>query len=227
MKASNVLSLLVATLVAVNFALAVREDPLQIFPQLKRSRKTISGFADILVTAQSEVLLSEESFVKNSISDESALLNQLAGSDVQASGPECLDFIRKSVTQLLNLAGISYTNCFNDVDNRMFEELSKIPELALTRADYDKYNLLGVFRGENIFIDPVSIRNKLTNRMRAPINLPTVTPETEAALRTVFEKLKTNFHTCMSSAQTKLASNLQYTSQQVRAICAAEASKRI
>ncbi|XP_058446240.1 uncharacterized protein LOC131427245 [Malaya genurostris] len=227
MGSTNALSLMVAILLVVNMALAVREDPLKIFPQLKRSRRTIHGFADLLVTAQTEVLLSEETFIQKTLQDESALLNQLTGSDVQASGPECLDFITKSVNLLMNLAGIAYTNCFNDADNRMFAELSKIPELELTRSDYDQYNLLGVFRGENIFIDPITIQNKLTTRMRAPINLPTVAPETETALRTTLEELKANFRICMNSAQTKLTDTLNYTSQQVKAICAGEASKQI
>ncbi|XP_055541299.1 uncharacterized protein LOC129727464 [Wyeomyia smithii] len=229
MKTLNVLSLLilVMTSLASNLVLAAHEDSLQIFPQLKRSKKVISGFADFLVSAQSEVVLSEESYIQNSINNESALLNQLTAADVQASGPECLDFIRTSTNLLVNLAGISYTNCFNDVDTRMFEELSRFPELALTREAYDQFSLLGVFRGENIFIDPIKIRDKLLARLGARVSMPTLNPETEATLRAVLGGLKTNFLACMNSSQTKLADNLQYTSEQVRAICAAEATKHI
>lgn len=227
MKTLNVISVLVVTLVASNLAQAAHEDTLQIFSQLKRSKKIIAGFADFLISAQSEILLSEEGYIQSSINNESALLNQLTAADVQASGPECLNFIRTSTNLLVNLAGISYTNCFNDVDSRMFEELSKIPELGLTREVYDQFSLLGTFRGENIFTDPIKIRNKLAARMRTSVSLPTLGPETETTLRTVFGEIKNNFLTCMNSSQTKLADNLQYTSQQVRAICAAEAAGHV
>lgn len=225
MKTLHLLPILAVTLVASNIALAAREDSLQIFPQLKRSKKVISGFADFLVSVQGEVLLSEESYIQRSINNESMILNQLTAADVQASGPECLNFIRTSTNLLVNLAGIAYTNCFNDVDARMFEELSKIPELGLTREAYDQFSMLGIFRGENIFIDPVKIRDKLSARMRTNVSLPVLSPETEATLRAVLGELKTNFLTCMNSAQARLADNLQYTSEQVRAICAAEAAR--
>lgn len=216
------LVILVATLSLVQ---AEREDSLQVFPQLKRSKKIVAGFASILEAAQNDVIFSEESFIRTSISDESALLKQLAGEDVLANGPQCVQFVRQASDVLMSLAGIAYTNCFNEADDRMFDELSKISNLQ--REQYEQFNLLGAFRGENIFVDPSRIRDKLSARSRALFNLPASSGSLDD-LRVAFGDIKTGFQSCMATAQARLADNLKFSSQQARAICAGgEASKQI
>ncbi|XP_062551263.1 uncharacterized protein LOC134216381 [Armigeres subalbatus] len=230
MKAAiNTLSalLLVLLVAAPNFVRAEREDSLRVFPQLKRSRRIQSGFASFLEAAQSEVVLSEESFILTSITDESTLHKELAGEDVQASGPHCVQFVRQSSDILMNLAGIAYTNCFNDADDLIFNALSQVPNLQLTREQYEKFNLLGAFRGENIFVDPSTIREKLSTRSVSLVNLPVVSSESLEALRVAFDGIKSSFKSCMTDAQGRLADNLKFSSQQVRAICAGTASKQV
>ncbi|XP_019550629.4 uncharacterized protein LOC109420661 [Aedes albopictus] len=219
--------LMVILVAAPSLVQAEREDPLQVFPQLKRSRRIVAGFSSFLAAAQSDVILSEESFIQSSISDESSLLRQLTGDDVQANGPQCVGFIRESSNILMNLAGIAYTNCFNDADDQVFIELSKISELQLTREQYEQFNLLGAFRGENIFVDPSRIRDKLLARSQALASIPAVSAETLEALRVAFGEIKTSFQSCMADAQARLADNLKFSARQVRAICAGEASKQI
>lgn len=223
----NTLSVFLILVSASSLVQAEREDPLQVFPQLKRSRRIVAGFASFLAASQSDVILSEESFIRTSISDESALLKELTGDDVQASGPQCTQFVRQSSNVLMSLAGIAYSNCFNDADDQVFNELSKISELQLTREQYEQFNLLGAFRGENIFVDPSQIRDKLLARSQALVNIPTVSSESLDALRVAFGEIRTNFQSCMAAAQARLADNLKFASQQVRAICAREASKQI
>lgn len=227
MKTLVSLSLLVViSLLASSSVLAERDDSLQVFTQLKRSRRILSGFSDFLASAQGDVILTEEGYIKSSISDESALLNQLSGSDVQVSGPQCVQFIRQSANILMSLTGVAYTNCLNDADDQVFKLLSQIPNLQLTREQYEQFNLLGAFRGENIFIDPAKVRNKLSARMAGGLNLPTVSMENMDALRASFNELKTNVQNCMTAAQTRLSDNLKFTARQVRAICAGEATKQ-
>lgn len=225
MKVLGSLSVLLVLIVAANLTLADRADSLQVFPQLKRARKVQFGATDFLSSAQTEVLLLEEGYIRSSIQDESDVLNQLTGADVQASGPQCLEFIRKSTNLLVNLGGISYTNCLNDADEKLFKELSEIPNLTITREQYDQFNLLGAFRGENIFVDPSKIRDKLAARMQTRINLPNLAPETTDAIRIIFSELKVSFRSCMTNARSKLAGNLDFTKKQIRAVCAAETSK--
>ncbi|KAL9706834.1 hypothetical protein quinque_010352 [Culex quinquefasciatus] len=205
-------------LLAGNVALAEREDPLEIFAQLKRATKLFSGASDLLASGQREVLLTEESYVQTALNDEAELLNQLTGSDVQRNGPQCVEFIRTNVNLLMSLAGIAYTNCLNEVDEALFSKLSETTQ-TLSRDQYDQLNLLAVFRGENIFADPAKIRQKLANWQQTRTELsPEVT--TSALTAATFDELKTAFRACMATAQSRLADNLNFTAQQVRAICA-------
>lgn len=209
-------------LLAGNVALAEREDPLEIFAQLKRATRVFSGASDLLASGQREVLLAEEGYVQTALNDESNLLNQLTGSDVQRSGPQCVEFIRTNVNLLMSLTGIAYTNCLNQVDDALFGKLSKATQpLPLTRDQYDQINLLAVFRGENIFADPAKIRQKLANWQQTRTELE-LTSEASTAVLTAatFDELKSAFRTCMAAAQSRLADNLNFAAQQVRAICA-------
>lgn len=204
-----------------NVALAEREDPLEIFSQLKRATKVFSGASDLLASGQREVLLTEESYVKSALDDEADLLNQLAGSpDVQRNGPDCVGFIRTNVNLLMSLTGIAYTNCLNQVNDQLFNKLSQATT-PLTRDQYDQLNLLGAFRGENIFVDPAAIRQKLANVQQTRTQLE-LSPETTSSLSSTFDELKDSFGTCMTAARSRLADNLNFARQQVRAICAKE-----
>lgn len=227
MKPLVSLSLLVViSLLASSSVQAEREDSLQVFTQLKRSKKILSGFSDFLATAQGDVILTEESYIQAAIGDESALLKQLSGSDVQVSGPQCVQFIRQSANILMSLTGIAYTNCLNDADDQVFSQLSQLDNLQLTREQYEQFNLLGAFRGENIFIDPAKVRSKLSARMAGGLNLPTLSFERMNALQAGFNEIKTNVQSCLTAAQARLSDSLKFAAVQVRAICAGEASKQ-
>lgn len=202
---------------AGNVALAEREDPLEIFAQLKRASRVVSGASDLLASGQREVLLAEESYVKSSLDDEASLLNQLTESDVQRNGPNCVEFIRTNVNLLMSLTGIAYTNCLNQVDDQLFNKLSQASPIS--RDQYDQLNLLGAFRGENIFADPAKIRQKLANWQQTRTQLE-LTPEATITLGSTFDELKDSFGTCMTTARARLADNLNFARQQVRAICA-------
>ncbi|XP_065074582.1 uncharacterized protein LOC135698506 [Ochlerotatus camptorhynchus] len=228
MKTLVSLSLLVLiSLLASSFVLAERDESLQVFTQLKRSKKILSGFSDYLATAQSDVILTEESYIQTAINDESALLNQLSGSDVQVSGPQCVQFIRQSANILMSLTGIAYANCLNDADDQVFSKLSQIDNLQLSREQYEQFNLLGAFRGENIFVDPAKLRNKLSERSKGGLNLPTLSFENMDALQAGFNEIKTSVRSCMTAAQGRLSDSLKFAALQVRSICAGEASKQI
>lgn len=206
-------------LLAGNVALAEREDPLEIFAQLKRSTKLFSGALDLLASGQRELLLTEESYVQSALDDESNLLDQLTGSDVQRNGPLCVEFIRTNVNLLMSLTGIAYTNCLNQVDDTLFNQLSGPTQLS--RDQYDRLNLLAVFRGENVFVDPAKIRQKLANWQQSRTAQPELTPEATTILTAAtFDELKSAFRTCMATAQSRLADNLNFTAKQVWAICA-------
>ncbi|XP_055593189.1 uncharacterized protein LOC129744596 [Uranotaenia lowii] len=225
MKLVHLLSVVLATLFATSVVLAERDDPLQVFPQLKRSKKVLSGFVDILGSIQSEVVLAEESYIKNSIKDESEILKLLTADDVQVSGPQCIEFVKTSTNLLMNLAGIGYTNCFNEADDELYNEISKAT--SISREKYDQFNLIGAFRGENIFVDSGRIRDKISTRQRSGNVVPNLSQEKLEEIRNVARNIKENFLRCMSTAQEKLAANLEHTSRQIRAICGAESSKQI
>ncbi|XP_055637356.1 uncharacterized protein LOC129776016 [Toxorhynchites rutilus septentrionalis] len=242
MRAYNRLLIFTALIASVNVAFAQRDDPLQVFSQLKqleqsqakpqqrRSRTILIDLEDFVDSNQAEALLAGERSIQISIQNETSLLNQLTRNDVKVSGPMCVEFINENIAMHMKLAGVAYTNCLNIADERVFSELAKIPTVqssTFTREKYNDLSLLGSFRGGNIFIDPVTIRNKLSSRLRTRSNLPIVQADTTTNLKTVFDEVISNIRTCMTHAQTQLAGNLDFTRQQVIAICAGQNSDQV
>ncbi|XP_035916292.1 uncharacterized protein LOC118513974 [Anopheles stephensi] len=220
MKALLVLALLS---VAISTIVADRDEALNLFTQLKRVKKggRLFGAEDDFVSlVQSELLLAEEEYVRSSIQGESSILQELTTAEAQASGPLCVDFIRQKTGLMLNLAGVSYTSCLNQVDDALFEKLSDATDGAVTRDQYDQANVLNAFRGENIFVDPARIRSKLQERMRATLKLPSLSSESVKDIRDELDEVKDQFVECMTTARSVLDKALDGTTQQYHLVCA-------
>ncbi|XP_052894886.1 uncharacterized protein LOC128302175 [Anopheles moucheti] len=219
MKALLLLALLSVTISAIA---ADRDETLSLFTQLKRVKKgRLFGAEDDFVSlVQSELLLAEEEYVRSSINGESSILQELATAEAQASGPHCVDFIRQKTALMLNLAGVSYTSCLNQVDDALFEKLSGATGGAVSRDQYDQANVLNAFRGENIFVDPARIRSKLQERMRATLKLPSLSAAAVREIREELGEVKGQFVGCMTEARAGLDTALEGTSKQYQIVCA-------
>uniref|UniRef100_A0A4Y0BUV6 Uncharacterized protein n=2 Tax=Anopheles funestus TaxID=62324 RepID=A0A4Y0BUV6_ANOFN len=219
MKALLLLALLSVTISAI---VADRDEALSVFTQLKRVKKgRLFGAQDDFVSlVQSELLLAEEEYVRSSITGESSILQELATAEAQASGPNCVDFIRQKTALMLNLAGVSYTSCLHQVDDALYAKLSKATDGAVSRDQYDQANVLNAFRGENIFVDPARIRSKLQERMRATLKLPSMSAESVREIREELGEVKEQFVVCMKEARAGLDTSLEGTSKQYQIVCA-------
>lgn len=217
------LLLLALLSVSISTIVADRDEALSLFTQLKRVKKGGRLFGaddDFVSLVQSELLLAEEEYVRSSINGESSILQELTTAEAQASGPHCVDFIRQKTTLMLNLAGVSYTSCLNQVDDALFEKLSDATDGAVSRDQYDQANMLNAFRGENIFVDPARIRSKLQERMRATLKLPSLSAESVKEIREELDEVKDQFVECMTIARGVLDKALDGTTQQYQQVCA-------
>ncbi|XP_052868422.1 uncharacterized protein LOC128274311 [Anopheles cruzii] len=216
------LLLLTVASFAVAYVAAERAATLQLFTDLKRTKKVLSsGNEDFVSIVQSELLLAEEEYVRSSITSESGILEQLTTSDALTSGPLCVAFVKQKAEIMMNLAGISYASCLKRVDDELFQELSDATNGAISREQYDQANVLNAFRGENIFVDPANIRSKLNDRMRNTYKLPvSLSSEAIADIRKELSKVKDDFVECMKSARAGLESTLSTTEQQLKLVCA-------
>uniref|UniRef100_A0A182JQM4 Protein TsetseEP domain-containing protein n=1 Tax=Anopheles christyi TaxID=43041 RepID=A0A182JQM4_9DIPT len=219
MKALLLLALLS---VAISAVVADRGETLSLFTQLKRVKKgrSLGADDDFVSLVQSQLLLAEEEYVRSSINGESAILQELSTAEAQASGPNCVDFIRQKTALMLNLAGVSYASCLSRVDDALFAKLSDATDGAVSREQYDQANMLNAFRGENIFVDPARIRSKLQERMRATFKLPALSAESLEEVREELGEVKGQFVECMKVARAGLDSSLEATTEQYNHVCA-------
>uniref|UniRef100_A0A182NTG7 Protein TsetseEP domain-containing protein n=1 Tax=Anopheles dirus TaxID=7168 RepID=A0A182NTG7_9DIPT len=218
MKALLLLALLT---VAISATVADRDETLSLFTQLKRVKKgrTLGTEDDFVSVVQSELLLAEEEYVRSSIDGESSILRDLSNEAAQSSGPQCVDFIREKAGIMLNLAGVSYASCLRRVDDAVYEKLADATGGAVSRDQYDQANVLNAFRGENIFVDPVRIRSKLQQRLRASFKLPALGADTVREIRTELGAVKEEFVECMKVARAGLETTLDATSKQLKLVC--------
>ncbi|XP_041778684.1 uncharacterized protein LOC121597171 [Anopheles merus] len=208
--------------VAILATVADRADTINLFNQLKRVKKgrMLGSDEDFVSLVQSQLLLAEEEYVRSSINGESSILQELSTAEAQASGPNCVDFIRQKTALMLNLAGVSYASCLSRVDDAFFEKLYDVTNGVVSREQYDQANMLNAFRGENIFVDMERIRGKLQERMRATFKLPTLTAESLQEIRSELGEVKEQFSECMKVARATLDTSLEGTSKQYKHVCA-------
>ncbi|XP_058123748.1 uncharacterized protein LOC131281288 [Anopheles ziemanni] len=210
--------------VAISVVAADRGEALQLFSDLKRSKKSrgLGRSDDFVSVVQSELLLAEEEYVRSSINGESGVLEALSEDAAQTSGPACVDFIKQKAAIMMNLAGVSYATCLRVVDDEVFAALSTATDGAVSRDQYDEANVLSAFRGENIFVDPSRIRGKLQQRMRGSFRLPALDAAKIAVVKTELEAVKDRFIKCMKTARGGLDDTLKATSKQLKLVCANE-----
>uniref|UniRef100_A0AAG5D9D0 Uncharacterized protein n=1 Tax=Anopheles atroparvus TaxID=41427 RepID=A0AAG5D9D0_ANOAO len=210
--------------VAISVIAADRGQALQLFSDLKRTKKGRSfGQGDDFVSVvQSELLLAEEDYVRSSINGESDVLEALSGGAAQTSGPACVSFIKQKAEIMMNLAGVSYATCLRVVDDEVFAVLADATDGAVSRDQYDAANVLNAFRGENIFVDPSRIRGKLQQRMRGSFRLPELEADKIAEVKKELADVKDRFVECMKTARGGLEETLKATSKQLKMVCADE-----
>ena len=101
-----------------------------------------------------QVISAKEGSLANSITLEDELLYQL-NDQTQAVDSSCLDFLKSIVDSNINVAGVGFSNCINDVERGVESELHQAQkQLNVDESEIFCQSLLNVFQGENVIAGP-------------------------------------------------------------------------
>jgi hypothetical protein len=121
-----------------------------------------------------------------------------------AARTKCYGEIRQNIRNFVELAGISYTNCLNRVDNALFNEFTKIyVDLQVDESRYFGVGLMDAFKRENVFVTPDRIMENLDRKIVSFQEFPAdLTANLNASLATFKQRLATAlaaYSECMKS----------------------------
>ncbi|XP_049286888.1 uncharacterized protein LOC125765603 [Anopheles funestus] len=111
-----------------------------------------------------QVFNAKEGSLGSTIALEDEMLYQL---DHQSASVDrsCLNFLKTIVENNMNVAGVGYTNCINEVEQGIDKELEHAQKLLeVDESEIFYQSLLDVFKGENIIAGPDAILAKLENK---------------------------------------------------------------
>uniref|UniRef100_A0A182YSC8 Uncharacterized protein n=1 Tax=Anopheles stephensi TaxID=30069 RepID=A0A182YSC8_ANOST len=111
-----------------------------------------------------QLFVAKEGSLDIAIDLEDELLYQL---DHQPASVDrsCLSFLKTIVENNMNVAGVGYTNCVNDVERGIEKELQRAQQLLeVDESEIFYQSLLDVFEGENIIAGPDAVMVKLKGK---------------------------------------------------------------
>uniref|UniRef100_A0A182SKG3 Uncharacterized protein n=1 Tax=Anopheles maculatus TaxID=74869 RepID=A0A182SKG3_9DIPT len=208
--------LLVCSVLALDTIEATRQDallafqPLKVSAKGKQQRKLIAGGSELFTSLQSKLILTQESYVKETIEKEANIQGRLT----PITDTKCAQLVVSGTDLLIKLTGLSYRNCVAKIDDEMFEGL--YPEQDNdSRQQYTKASLLSSLRDVNIFVEPLTIQSRIEEKLNNPIAIEgtVVTGELSEALKSAFED-------CLTNARTLMLQSLKDASSQADTICA-------
>uniref|UniRef100_A0A182IQT4 Protein TsetseEP domain-containing protein n=1 Tax=Anopheles atroparvus TaxID=41427 RepID=A0A182IQT4_ANOAO len=223
---------------ALSVSLAQRETSLRVIDALRDLHPSYRDLRNLVVNAvagaklnssevvyrfQVEVAARKESFLKSAISAEAGVLRQVNAQSV-AVDTSCLGFLRQSVDVNMNLAGVSFTNCLNTVDGSLATELMRIyAELAVNETSYVNLSVYDVFRGQNVFVNPQTIVDRLVEKLSAVQQAPIELAQELAQLVDAFEgrlgNVQTAYSNCLTMNDQLLQTTLSTVLVQLQQIC--------
>lgn len=223
---------------ALSVSLAQRETSLRVIDALRDLHPSYRDLRNLVVNAvagaklnssevvyrfQVEVAARKESFLKSAISAEAGVLRQVNAQSV-AVDTSCLGFLRQSVDVNMNLAGVSFTNCLNTVDGSLATELTRIyAELAVNETSYVNLSVYDVFRGQNVFVNPQTIVDRLVEKLSAVQQAPIELAQELAQLVDAFEgrlgNVQAAYSNCLTMNDQLLQTTLSTVLVQLQQIC--------
>ncbi|XP_050078425.1 uncharacterized protein LOC126565303 [Anopheles maculipalpis] len=111
-----------------------------------------------------QLFATKEVSLDSAIALEDELLYQLEHQSTSVDR-SCLNFLKIIVENNMNVAGVGYTNCVNDVERGIDMELERAQRLLeVDESEIFYHSLLDVFEGENIIAGPDAILAKLKSK---------------------------------------------------------------
>uniref|UniRef100_A0A182QV91 Protein TsetseEP domain-containing protein n=1 Tax=Anopheles farauti TaxID=69004 RepID=A0A182QV91_9DIPT len=222
----------------VNVSQAQRETSLKVVDALRDLHPAYQQLRDLVVNAvagakinSSEVIYNfnmeiasrKESFLQTAIQSEANVLRQVNGQAVTVD-TSCLGFLRQSVDVNMNLAGVSFSNCLNNVDASLSSEVARIyTELQVNETSFVNLSVYDVFRGQNVFVNPQTIVDRLVERFsslqQAPVELVGELTELVDAFAARLGGVQAAYSSCLSINDQLLQNTLSTALQQLQQIC--------
>uniref|UniRef100_A0A675B3C1 Secreted protein n=1 Tax=Anopheles darlingi TaxID=43151 RepID=A0A675B3C1_ANODA len=225
-------------LAVLGVTLAQRETSLRVIEALREVHPAYRELRNYVVNAvagaklnSSEVVFKfnvdiaerKESFLQSAIKAESGVLRQVNGQSPEVE-TTCLSFLRQSVDVNMNLAGVSFTNCLNNVDAALSEEVVRIyTELQVNETSYVNLSVYDVFRGQNVFVNPQTIVDRLLEKLsalqQAPVELSLELAELVDAFEARLGDVRAAYAGCLSLNDKLLEQTLNTVLVQLQQIC--------
>ncbi|XP_050078217.1 uncharacterized protein LOC126565120 [Anopheles maculipalpis] len=217
---------------------AQRETSLRVIDALRELHPAYKELRDVVVNAvagaklnSSEVVYKfnvdiaarKESFMQTAIKSEAGVLRQVNGQSVSVD-TSCLGFLRQSVDVNMNLAGVSFTNCLNNVDASLSSEIIRVyNELQVNETSFVNLSVYDVFRGQNVFVNPQTIVDRLVEKLSSVQQAPAELTQELAQLVDAFEgrlgDVRAAYTSCLTMNDQLLQNTLQTVLQQLQQIC--------
>ncbi|XP_035781755.1 uncharacterized protein LOC118461013 [Anopheles albimanus] len=231
-------STVVLLLAVLGVTLAQRETSLRVIEALREVHPAYRELRNYVVNAvagaklnSSEVVFKfnvdiaerKESFLQSAIKAETGVLRQVNGQSPEVE-TTCLSFLRQSVDVNMNLAGVSFTNCLNNVDAALSEEVVRIySELQVNETSYINLSVYDVFRGQNVFVNPQTIVDRLLEKLsalqQAPVELSLELAELVEAFEARLGDVRAAYAGCLSLNDKLLEQTLNTVLVQLQQIC--------
>uniref|UniRef100_A0A182MTU3 Protein TsetseEP domain-containing protein n=1 Tax=Anopheles culicifacies TaxID=139723 RepID=A0A182MTU3_9DIPT len=232
-------SLAVALFLGVlSVTLAQRETSLRVIDALRELHPAYKELRDVVVNAvagaklnSSEVVYKfnvdiasrKESFMQTAIKAEANVLRQVNGQSISVD-TSCLGFLRQSVDVNMNLAGVSFTNCLNNVDASLSTEITRVyNELQVNETSFVNLSVYDVFRGQNVFVNPQSIVDRLVEKLSSLQQAPVELTEELSLLVDAFEgrlgDVRAAYISCLTMNDQLLQNTLNTALLQLQQIC--------
>ncbi|XP_052898342.1 uncharacterized protein LOC128305090 [Anopheles moucheti] len=151
-----------------------------------------------------QVFNAKQGSLDTSIALEDEILYQL---DHQSETVDrsCLRFLKTIVENNMNVAGVGYTNCINDVEQSIDKELKNAQKLLeVDESEIFYQSLLDVFKGENIIAGPDAILAKLQNKAA---EIDAFASDYMSGIFTIVEQFASKLWNLRNGYQTCLAAN--------------------
>ncbi|XP_052894884.1 uncharacterized protein LOC128302172 [Anopheles moucheti] len=231
--------LVVAVFLGVlSVTLAQRESSLRVIDALRELHPAYKQLRDVVVNAvagaklnSSEVVYKfnidiaarKESFMQTAIKTEANVLRQVNGQGISID-TSCLGFLRQSVDVNMNLAGVSFTNCLNNVDASLSSEIVRVySELAVNETSFVNLSVYDVFRGQNVFVNPQTIVDRLVEKLSSLQQAPAELAQELSLLVDAFEgrlgDVRAAYTSCLTMNDQLLQNTLGTVLQQLQQIC--------